>query len=135
MPLDPPRDAERPEKRADAAEVLDLDVLADLRALDAGSDEALLPELVDLFRAEGSAKIAELRLAVEAANADRLRRAAHSLKGSSAGVGAASLTQLAESVEQFGRSESVAGAEPHIDELEREFERIVAALRSWLEAA
>ena len=96
-----------------------IDPSALTRVLDmAGGDRSFVVEIIDEYLADSSRLLASLR----EASGDELRRAAHSLKSTSASVGAVRLAELCAEVER-------AGAEPAVvSEAEREHAAVRAAL-------
>ena len=114
--LDPPPGASDMEIEVDA-----LAGLGQLRDL-LGKEVAL--EIAALFLHEAEGTIVSLREAVTSDHADRLREAAHSLKGSAGGMHLTYLHQLASALEHRGRAGSVDGAEPLLIELKRQFRRV-----------
>jgi HPt (histidine-containing phosphotransfer) domain-containing protein len=66
----------------------------------AGAD--FVRELVDTFLTEAPGMLAELRRALDANEADRFRRVAHSLKSNSNTFGATSLAAMAKNLELGG---------------------------------
>jgi CheY-like chemotaxis protein/nitrogen-specific signal transduction histidine kinase len=119
-----PANASRPS----AALVLDSAALERLQAT--LGDEATA-EVIDTFLAEGPQLLSTLRLAVERADADELRRAAHTLKSNAATFGATSLSELARHLEMIGEAGTVHAAGELLARADAEHER----LRSALEAA
>ena len=93
-----------------------------------GDDPATLTEFSSLLKSEAPLRVAEIRHAVETLDAKLLRRAAHTLKGSSAYFGAQPLTQAAQALEKLGQDESFVGVAEMLDTLERELTRVLAAL-------
>ena len=85
-------------------------------------------ELVDTFLVEAPAMLDELRRALDSGDADRFRRAAHSLKSNSHTFGALTLGAMARELE-LGGIDSVrnTGAAP-LDALAAEYSRVAAAL-------
>jgi CheY-like chemotaxis protein len=67
-----------------------------------GGDPVLLGEVVDLFLRDSAELVNEMREAVKAGDAARLTRAAHTLKGTAANLGAESVRELALKLEQMG---------------------------------
>jgi PAS domain S-box-containing protein len=118
-----PRETIDPALAATAAQV-EHDAKAGFAALRdlLGGDVAL--EIAALFLREADATIANLRDAVAAGQPDRLREAAHSLKGSAGGMHLHHLHQIASALEHKGRSGSVDGATPLVAELDRQFQRV-----------
>jgi HPt (histidine-containing phosphotransfer) domain-containing protein len=94
----------------------------------AGAD--FVVELVDTFLEEAPAMLAELRAARAVADADRFRRAAHSLKSNGHTFGALALGALARDLELSGMSAEPAGDATRLDALEAEYARAAAALKA-----
>jgi HPt (histidine-containing phosphotransfer) domain-containing protein len=85
-------------------------------------------ELVDTFLQEAPGMLDDLRQSLAARDADRFRRAAHSLKSNSNTFGALPLAALAKDLELTGVVKvGERGAHP-LAELEAEFARVSAAL-------
>jgi signal transduction histidine kinase/DNA-binding response OmpR family regulator/HPt (histidine-containing phosphotransfer) domain-containing protein/uncharacterized membrane protein len=94
-------------------------------------DEELLRELVEVFLEECPKWIGDLRAAMDARDAVRLGRAAHTLKGAVDNCGGKGAYALALELEKMGREGRTDGAEAAIGRLERELDRLVADLRSF----
>jgi PAS domain S-box-containing protein len=75
-----------------------------------GGNAGLLKELVELFRGECPGLMADMRQAIIQKDASRLRRVAHTLKGSAATIGAAAVSEAAWRLESMGRTGDLAGA-------------------------
>ncbi len=115
-PIDPSLVATGPEIDEDARSGY-----AQLRDL-LGADVAL--EIAALFLREAATTIHSLREAISSRASDRLREAAHSLKGSAGGMHLRHLHQLAAALETKGRAGTTDGAAPLLGELERQFKRV-----------
>jgi HPt (histidine-containing phosphotransfer) domain-containing protein len=104
---------------------IDAATFAELQAT-AGAD--FVRELIDTFLDEAPGMFGELRAAHAAQNAERFRRAAHSLKSNGKTFGALDLAQAARALELGGLPgvNDVAG----IDALHAQFERVAAALKA-----
>ena len=87
-------------------------------------------ELVDTFLEEAPTMLAELRAARSKADADRFRRAAHSLKSNSHTFGALALGALARELELTGMDANPARDNARIDALESEYARVAAELKA-----
>ncbi|HEY7525673.1 MAG TPA: Hpt domain-containing protein [Candidatus Limnocylindria bacterium] len=87
--------------------LVDEGVLADLLA-STGDDPAFIRELLETYLAETPEQMAAMTAAVDANDADALVRPAHTLKSSSATLGAMRLSALARELEMAGRSGSLA---------------------------
>ncbi len=98
--------------------------------LQANAGEDFVAELVGTFAEEAPLILADLRSALQAADADRFRRAAHSLKSNSNTFGATCLAELARTLELGGLPANTAP----LDALEAEYGRTVAALQTMAQA-
>jgi HPt (histidine-containing phosphotransfer) domain-containing protein len=108
--------------------VLDLEILANLRDLPGEGDDGLLGELIDLFAQDAPARLVLLRAAVLQGDAKQVTQIAHSLKGSSANLGATYMAGLCNDLEQRARGGSLDGGMELHAQLELEYRRVVRAL-------
>ena len=99
-----------------------------------GGDRDALKELVQSFLDEGPDLVNRLRRAVEADDADALRRAAHTLKGSANDFGALTLARLCREIEAMGRASEVATAAGKVQEAAQEYQKAETGLKSILSA-
>jgi HPt (histidine-containing phosphotransfer) domain-containing protein len=107
-----------------------LDMIASLQPPGEGS---VLAKVVALYL-DGSAKLMKsIRESAEGSDAEALHRAAHTLKSSSAYLGAATLSGMCKELEIMGRDKSLEGTEPRVAALEREYRKVSAFLRKRLE--
>jgi HPt (histidine-containing phosphotransfer) domain-containing protein len=86
----------------DGAAVLDMDVLNELRAA-TGDDEEFLRDLVSTYVEETATHLDALDAAAKAGDADGLVRPAHTLKSTSATIGAMRLSGICRDIEAAGR--------------------------------
>ena len=100
--------------------------LAHLRK--ANPDRASLQELLELFRMHAPGRIAKLRPALEAQDAEGLRAAAHALKGSCAYLYATELTRLCGELEEAAALARFQAAGSILLDLEQAFVEVEAAL-------
>ena len=105
------------------APMIDRAVFAELQA---ATGHAFIIELVQTFSEEAPTLLRELRQARQAGDAERFRRAAHSLKSNSSTFGATRLAELARTLELGGMPTGSAA----LDTLDAEYARTVAALTS-----
>ncbi len=91
-----------------------------------GADFVL--ELVDTFLLEAPAMLDELRRALTAQDADKFRRAAHSLKSNSNTFGALTLGAMARELELGGVAQAIGSGGQPLDALAQEYSRVAAAL-------
>jgi PAS domain S-box-containing protein len=96
--------------QATDATVMDRSIL---RALvrDIG-DEAIVDEICELFLSEAGPRLEAMERAAADGDAEALRMNAHTLKGSSANVGAVAIASVAGEVERHARADDIEGARP-----------------------
>jgi histidine phosphotransfer protein HptB len=101
--------------------------LATFEALQATTGAEFVRELIDTFLTEAPGMLDDLRSSLAAKDADRFRRAAHSLKSNSNTFGALPLGAMAKKLELegFGSAESAGDL---IDALASEYARVAEAL-------
>jgi len=99
--------------------------LATFEALRETTGAEFARELVDTFLTEAPSMLADLRQSFERQDADRFRRAAHSLKSNSNTFGALHLGALAKQLELGGLAQASA---PAIAAVEAEYAQVAAAL-------
>ncbi|MDH7475745.1 MAG: response regulator, partial [Anaerolineae bacterium] len=87
-------------------------------------------ELIALYLEDGEALLAELRAGVAEENARTVQRVAHTLKGSSATLGAMKLSDLCKEVEEMGQAGTLAGAAEKVAQVEAEYEKVKLALQT-----
>jgi len=106
--------------------VLDHEILEELRAMLGGD----LDHLVDVFLADSPRLIGTLEQAAIGPDYDALRDAAHSLKSSSANLGAMSLSAAAKRVELGARERLLERPAVAVALVANEFNRARAALKA-----
>lgn len=108
--------------------IIDPQAIENLRALNPGDDDEFLREIAGIFLSDTPLRIADLERSLVAGDATTFTRAAHSIKGSSANLGANGLRSVAEQLEQHSRVEGLEGVLPLLIVLKSEFTRAEAAL-------
>ena len=112
--------------------ILDEAVLAELMT-STGNDTAFVRDLVETYLAEAPAQVEGIAAAIAAADASALVRPAHTLKSSSATMGALRLSAVARRLEMAGRSGTLdADAASDATTVRAECEAASAALTAWL---
>lgn len=91
----------------------------------------LLGEMIALFLETAPERIAAARAGVDAADAEAVEMALHSLKSSSAQLGAMRMQRLSEQGEQLARARTLDIVSFIVQDIEEEFPRI----QSWLDCA
>jgi signal transduction histidine kinase/CheY-like chemotaxis protein/HPt (histidine-containing phosphotransfer) domain-containing protein len=115
----------------DQEPILDPACLDNLRRLGELAGKPLLGEVLDLYRSETPKRLHRMREALHRSDAEDLHFTAHSLKGSSAQIGALRIAALSAEIEQRaqrGDLGDVGGMAGLLDDLEREIGRGIVAL-------
>ena len=109
---------------------LDRSVLDTLRELQDDGDPDIVAEVGGLFLEHSPQKVTAILQAVESRDANGLKTAAHSLKSSSAYVGAMRLSEMSRELEMMGRSQALDGADEKAERLKREYKRVIMELEA-----
>ena len=116
-----------------ADKIIDPETIENLRMLDDDEDgeDSFLREVIEIFLEDTPQKLTEMRDSFETGNTEVLSRAAHSVKGSSANVGAVKINSIAFDLENSTK-DSVEGAGEKIAALEAAFVEARAELEKLL---
>ena len=120
------------EARSDrrAQQVLDNDAVQELRRIESESGGGLLDKVLATYSASSGTLVSSLVSALDEHDADAAAMAAHSLKSSSANVGAFTLSSLCDTIETLALSRRLNEAQRHVDELERQHAQVGAAIEA-----
>jgi CheY-like chemotaxis protein/HPt (histidine-containing phosphotransfer) domain-containing protein len=119
---------------APSGEVLDRQVLDGLGALQTNGKPELLARTLNLYLAESPKLMHKLKQAALADDAQEMARSAHSLKSSSANVGATLLSQYCADIEACARRAESEEARSIFARVEAEHARVQSALSAELES-
>ena len=109
--------------------MLDQKALDNLRALQRMGASDVLRKVIDTYLKSSPKLLQALRDAVDQEDdAEALRQAAHSLKSSSANVGAAALVELCRQLEEIGGEDRMAGAAEVVSEIEKTYPSVCELL-------
>jgi HPt (histidine-containing phosphotransfer) domain-containing protein len=103
-----------------------------IRALSSDQGEQLLQRVVHAFIDDTPSHLHSLRHAIDAVDTSGMRKAAHSLKSSSANVGADTLASLCKELEHLARTDTTEGAASLLQEAEQEFQSVRDSLSAIL---
>jgi HPt (histidine-containing phosphotransfer) domain-containing protein len=112
--------------------VIDPQAIENLRALNPGDNDEFLREIAGIFLEDTPLRIAELDQSLAASDVGKFTRAAHSIKGSSANLGAMPLRLVAEKLEHQSRTGGLGNVTALVAELKLEFARAQAELSKLL---
>jgi HPt (histidine-containing phosphotransfer) domain-containing protein len=103
--------------------VIDPQAIENLRALNPDDNDEFLREIAGIFLEDTPLRIAELDQSFLAGDVAKFTRAAHSIKGSSANLGAMALRAVAEKLEHHVRTEGMTNVTSAVDGIKAEFSR------------
>ena len=109
-------------------EILDRAALDGIRALQTDGGPNVLKRVIDLYLDDAPKLIQRLKYAVAAEDAPEIERAAHTLKSTSASLGALKLAQLCKELETSARLNSPAKAKQIFSEFEAAYNGVRVAL-------
>src|SRR6478609_1632660 len=109
--------------------VLDTSVLDELRA-SVGDDEAFIADLIATYVGEGTDHLAAMEAAAAARDAAAIVRPAHTLKSSSAALGALRLAQIAREIEAAGRAGDDAALDARVADARAAWDETLSAMRA-----
>lgn len=112
--------------------IIDPQSIENLRALNPGDNDEFLREIAGIFFEDTPLRIADLDQSLAAGDLTRFTRAAHSIKGSSANLGAMLLRSAAEKLELHARTDGLNGVTELVAAVKSEFTRAEAALRALI---
>jgi histidine phosphotransfer protein HptB len=108
---------------------IDPEAISNLRELNPGDNGEFLREIVGIYIEDTPKRIADMKASMASGDVTTFTRSAHTIKGSSANVGAQVLKAIAERLELLSRREGLAGISGLIGDCDAEFERVKVELR------
>jgi HPt (histidine-containing phosphotransfer) domain-containing protein len=108
--------------------IIDQNVLNEL-VTSTGGDKEFLKELVDTYLTDSPKLLAQMRDALSANDVDAFRRAAHSLKSTSANFGALTLSARAKELEMMAKAGTLEGAREKMPQVETDYAKVKEELR------
>ncbi|MDH3577653.1 MAG: ATP-binding protein [Gammaproteobacteria bacterium] len=118
-----------------ARQPIDPSVLDALFELQQAGSPDLVKEVVQAYLESSRELATKLHAAIELADAEGVVASAHTLKSSSANVGALKLADLCKTLETAVREGDLSAAPEHQQHVQREFERVIEALTLRMETA
>ncbi len=113
---------------------IDPSVLEGIRSLEGPGGQGLFERVLSLFLSDSPKLMEQVRSSVETGDAEALRLAVHTLKSSSANVGAAGLSDLCRKIEGRTREGNLPSAgDPLLGQIEGEYRSVRQALHVVLE--
>jgi len=126
-------DLNNPGIEGTAKPVLDAASMAELRALDPDGKAQLVKRVLATYQTSLAKLVDQLRAARAEGAWEQVGRVAHTLKSSSASIGALGLSALCADIERLIRGGEAAAAEPLIEQFHAEVQRVDAAVGQTLQ--
>ena len=102
-----------------------------LEDLTATTDAEFVNELIEAYLDDSPNLINEMKTALQQNDHTTFRRAAHTLKSSSASLGAMSLSEISKELEMIGKSEDLNQVDGKLDQLISIFEQVEHELKAF----
>ncbi|NEQ40976.1 MAG: response regulator [Okeania sp. SIO3I5] len=118
------------QQKADVAKLeaaIDIAVLQELKEI-AGDDSEMVVEIIDCYVKDTPTLLDDISQAIEKDQAELLQKSAHTMKSSSASVGAIKLSEFCKELEYIGRGGTTKGADVILSQVKAEYERVENAL-------
>jgi HPt (histidine-containing phosphotransfer) domain-containing protein len=115
-----------------APQILDHEAIENLRALGEPGDDSFLKEILEIYLLDTPERLAAMKTARDTNDQPLYTRSVHTIKGSSANVGAAEMRTLATELERRSKQEPLATLDPEVAKLESAFIRARDALRGLI---
>ena len=112
----------------DISQVLDMEVVDELRLLGRGKKPSLLQEVIDVYLDRSPALLQLIQSGADGGNVSDLESGAHKLKSCSGNLGGMRLYALCNELEKLTRKGHLQDPRPFVSKIEREYERVRAAL-------
>ncbi|HZZ20693.1 MAG TPA: Hpt domain-containing protein [Opitutaceae bacterium] len=106
-----------------------MEAINNLKELNPGDGGEFLKEIVNIYLEDTPKRIVDLKTYLASGDVKSFTRAAHTIKGSSANVGAQILKSIGERMELISRTEGILSIAPMIVSAEEEFAKVEIELR------
>lgn len=110
--------------------IIDVRVIKSLRDMAGVNADKILTQIVDNYLEDAPQLLQQIREAVVSADSEALRIAAHTLRSSSANLGAIVFSQLCKELEALGRQGTTSNAEKLLESLEKSYQTFKTTLQN-----
>jgi signal transduction histidine kinase/DNA-binding response OmpR family regulator len=124
--------ADLPVEKLPPGDTLDLEMIKQLRMMLGKRADSMLPGLVESYLEDAAGLIASALAALQAQDSDSLRRAAHTLKSTSANFGAWKVAEACKNLEALAKDGTVSGAAEMIASIQVNQQQAAQALREMI---
>lgn len=118
------------DKAANLASVIDSSILGKIRAMQTSQTPNIVEKLIQMFQEDAPKILRSVHEAVAADDPDTARRALHTLKSSSANLGAQTLSELCTRMEHMARKQEINKLAESLIDLQCEYESVLIALEA-----
>ncbi|MGI0488904.1 PAS domain S-box protein [Pantanalinema rosaneae CENA516] len=115
-----------------ALNVLDSNVIEQLRQMAGEEADEMLRELIQVYLEDAPQRLLAIQTAIDHSDATTLQQAAHALRSVSVTIGAITLGNLCEVLETNAKAQNLQDAPTLVSQLNSAFLNIEAALNTWL---
>lgn len=126
----PSQEINRIEKTIESA--VNFSVLESICEMAGEEANLLIEEMITTYLADTEVRLQAIAEAINQADAEIIEQAAHSMKSSSANLGAVNLAQLCEELEQLGRAKIIENTQLILSNAKVEFQRVHQDLYSFI---
>lgn len=121
------------EENTSTQTVIDLTQLNALRKINPSSGDSILKKLITIYLKSSPGFLAQIEDAITTTDRVVLKRAAHTLKSSTANVGATRLAELCKKMETIAETQQITDASAVLSEIQQEFHLVARALETLLQ--
>ena len=121
------------EENTSTQAVIDLTQLNALRKINPSSGDSILKKLITIYLKSSPGFLAQIEDAITTTDRVVLKRAAHTLKSSTANVGATRLAELCKKMETIAETQQITDASAVLSEIQQEFHLVTCALEALLQ--
>ena len=114
------------------AAIIDVRVIKSLRDMAGVNADKILTEIIDNYLEDAPQLLQQIREALAQADSDALRIAAHTLRSSSANLGAIVLAQLCKELEALGQEGITSNPEKLLESLEKSYQTFKTTLQNFV---
>jgi len=130
LPAQPRQEDHKVAEPTVTSPILEYKAIEGIRSLQSEGTEDILTRIISLFLEETPKQLIELDRALQNQDTKTVRSIAHSLKSSSASLGALSLSVLLKKLEEQGRTNSLSGASELFVLIKDEFQKTIKPLQA-----
>ncbi|MFN0243083.1 MAG: ATP-binding protein [Planctomycetota bacterium] len=111
-------------------EVIDMKVIQALKELGGADDPRLIYELIDIFLDDAPVQMQRIEQGLATQDIKSVERAAHTLKSSSANIGALALSSVCKQIEESARKQDVDAVKPLVSTSVQKLDEVKVALKT-----